>query len=279
MNRSANALRSGDRGGRGTGLDAGLCQQAGELAREQRIPIMDEIAVCFQEAVLAVGDVAGDLLHPQAVWRFGDSADLHAPGSDLDKEEDHEALQAVLRPDFDCEEISGDNLVRMPGEELLPRGLSLPVRRRFDPVPPQDVRNGTGRNLVAEIGHRTLDAVVAPVAVLPSHANDESFDFRGNCGSAATSPPTTVILVRDQSPMPCQQRVRRHNGGNFVQYPSAQLLGSNGKPPALIVGEADSAVSDLFPQDTVLFNEIIHGALLMLAQPTGYAGDYEPERI
>ncbi len=79
------------------------------------------------------------------------------------------------------------------------------------------------------------------------------------------------ILLGDEGPVPRQQRVRRHDGGEFVQQPSSLCPDFRGEPPPLVVGfvgEVQAPGSDLFTQDAILFLKIIDDvALLLVNQP------------
>jgi hypothetical protein len=60
---------------------------------------------------------------------------------------------------------------------------------------------------------------------------------------------------------------------------SAEFFGTNGKSTALIIGEAESAVTDLFAQSAVLLGQILDGAVLMFIEPTREAYDEERKWI
>ena len=65
-NRSAYALRLGDRGGNSP-TSHPICKNPQKLRGEQRVPIVDEVAFPGEEPVDAVADVACDLAHPETI--------------------------------------------------------------------------------------------------------------------------------------------------------------------------------------------------------------------
>ena len=105
---------------------------------------MNQIPFSLEDAVFAVGEVAADLIHPEAVWRSCDSSELNSPGRELDEEEDHEALQSLHGPDFDGEEVCCGDLVEVAGNEFFPGRFLFPVRGGFDAVAFENVGDGFG---------------------------------------------------------------------------------------------------------------------------------------
>jgi hypothetical protein len=96
-------------------------------------------------------------------------------------------------------------------------GLATALRRRFHAVPAQDVGNRGAADGMPEVGKRTLDPLTAPVAILPSHPDHQRFDFLW-CSFPARQPSATaVVFLRDQLPMPSQQRFRRNDGSHLSE--------------------------------------------------------------
>jgi hypothetical protein len=56
----------------------------------------------------------------------------------------------------------------------------FPLRRRFNPVPLQDINHGPARDSVTEVGERAEYAPVTPVPILFCHPNHQSLDLSGN---------------------------------------------------------------------------------------------------
>ena len=58
-------------------------------------------------------------------------------------------------------------------DERRPRRLSFPVRRGFDSVLLENVANGRVGDMVADVGQRALDSVVASGRVFLSETKDQ----------------------------------------------------------------------------------------------------------
>src|SRR5207245_1664152 len=97
--------------------------------------------------------------------------------------------------------------------------------------------------------------------------------------SSRATPCTPVVFLCDQYPVPRQQRVRRHNRGEVPQNAASECLGFRRQPTALSVGEAHTSGPQLFPQDTVLFVEVVDDIALLLAHPTGERDENETQRV
>jgi len=95
------------------GFDSRLAQRIEKRFAVERIAIMNKESISFQESVFAVGQVAGDLIHPESVWILGDYSKLDASAGKLDEEKDHETLKFLHGPDFNRKEIRRGNLVRV----------------------------------------------------------------------------------------------------------------------------------------------------------------------
>ena len=68
-----------------------------------------------------------------------------------------------------------------------PCGRALALRRRRQRVAVQDIANRLIGNHIPKIGQSAHNPVIAPVAVLAGHANDQLLDFSGHPRSARTS--------------------------------------------------------------------------------------------
>jgi hypothetical protein len=80
-------------------------------------------------------------------------------------------------------------------------------------------------------------------------------------------------------PSPREQRVRRHNRDDVPQDAASECLGSRRQSTALRVGEPQSSVSELFPQDPMLFVEIVDDIVLLLIHPTGERNENKSQRL
>jgi hypothetical protein len=95
-------------------LDAGGAEDRAERLGEQRVAVMDQVALVSQESVDAVGQVASDLLDPRIVWVAGvagQAGNVHAAGLEVDDEPHDVADETAEREDLDGEEVGRRDLV------------------------------------------------------------------------------------------------------------------------------------------------------------------------
>src|SRR6516165_3983875 len=133
-----------------------------------------------------------------------------------------------------------------------PGGLPLTLRRRFQALLPQNVGDRAPSDFVAQIGQRSLNSPVAPIAVLRGHADYQPLNLVWGAWSAEASPLAALIFPGDQPAVPGQQRCRCHNRGQIMEHPPAQFLGPDGQAAALVVVKAQPLASQSFTQDPVL---------------------------
>ena len=92
-------------------------------------------------------------------------------------DEDREPSQPPGCPDLDGEEVSGGQDVPVRSEKLSP-GCSLHAfGRAFQAVLLEHVGDGASRGLMTEVIEGTPDALVAPVAILGGHPDDQPADL------------------------------------------------------------------------------------------------------
>src|SRR5262249_34796363 len=68
---------------------------------------------------------------------------------------------------------SGNDLIPMTTEELLPRGFAISLRCGFDPMAFQNLSDSRVRQYVAQIGYGALNATVIPRPVFFGHTDDQ----------------------------------------------------------------------------------------------------------
>ena len=66
-----------------------------------------------------------------------------------------------------------------------------------------------------------------------------------------------VVLLRDESSIPAQDRVGGDDTSHSAQDPSPELLPADGEPTPLSVGQAERTAAQLFAKDSILLTEII----------------------
>ena len=133
-------------------------------------------------------------------------------------------------------------------------------------------------NDVTEIVEYALDSVVTPGGVLPRHEEYQIGDLLREARSNGSLPGIGPLL-RDELPVPGEQRIGCHQRLQFIESPAPQQLGLLGQSHPLFVCEQKSLASELLLEDTVLLDEIIDDHLLLAVEPAGQ-GDYkEMERL
>jgi len=95
---------------------------------------VDQISFVLQETVLAVGEVPGHLAHPRAVRIGLHAGDLDTTRGDIDHEQDQAANQAARGEQFHREKVRRGQHIQMTADELIPRGLAVPLGFRADAV-------------------------------------------------------------------------------------------------------------------------------------------------
>jgi hypothetical protein len=150
-------------------------------------------------------------------------------------------------------------------QELLPGRPLLPVRSRFNAMLLEDGGDGPAPDLVAQIRERALNPRIAPVAILRRHADNQLPNLGHHRRPARPAAAVAVVFPGDELPMPCQEGIRAHDGSDLLEHSPPQVLRFGGQANALIVGEAQSARSELLAEHAVLRLEIIdHLALLLV---------------
>ena len=218
---------------------------------------MDQVALALEDSVNRVGQVAPDLVHPQPVRNRCDAGDLHLPRRQFDEEQHDEPLQSAPRPRFDGEEVGGNDQIPVLLEELLPGGLSFPLRRRLNSVPRQDLSDRAATDVVPQIGECALDSPIAPGAVLIRQAHDQLLNLLRRPRSSGAPFLAAVVLLRDQTAVPGQQRLGRDDRAQLDQHLPSEPFRLDGQPAALVVSEAQSLVAQLFPQHPILFPKVV----------------------
>src|ERR1019366_7066256 len=97
----------------------------------------------------------------------------------------------------------------MPAQKLLPGGLPAALGCRFQTVLPKNVGDGAARDLVAQIGQRTLYSPVAPIPVLGGHAHHQLLDVILRARSSRATPLAAIIFPGNQLTVPSQEGLRR----------------------------------------------------------------------
>src|SRR5262249_49196789 len=119
------------------------------------------------------------------------------------------------------------------------------LRRRLHTVALQHVGDGPATDAMIEIGKRSLDSCVSPTGIVLPHADDQLRNLARDRRPTWTAAVHEIPLLRDQSPVPPQQRVRRDDRIEFQQRLPSNGLGLAGKEHPFSIGEPKSLASEL----------------------------------
>ena len=140
------------------------------------------VSVSDEEPEAAVGvievhqQVAGELGEPGSGGVGGDAEDVYPAGGVLD---DEERVEPVQGDRVEVEQVAAEDCLGLRSEELRP-GRSGPPRCRVDSGGVQDVPDGGGADLVAEVGELAVDPPVPPRRILSGQAHDQGAQASGD---------------------------------------------------------------------------------------------------
>jgi len=148
--------------------------------------------------------IADLLRSPRPVRVGGYAEDVDVAGADLHHEQAVQALEGHRA--VHVEEVGGEHRRGLRVQELPPRHVGVPLRRRRDLQRPEDPADRGCADPVAELEQLTLDPLVAPAVVL----GGEALDKRGDLGADRRS--ACPLRIRpfpgDQTAVPPQDGSR-----------------------------------------------------------------------
>jgi hypothetical protein len=240
----------------------------------QRVPVDDEMARVFQEAACCVGEVASDLRHPCPVGTVRDAGDVSASSLEVDDEEDEVANEPADRQHLNAEEVGPRDRAPMSPQERAPRKRLAPARGRLDPVVSQDALDRRASHVEAEVVQRPAQAGVAPRGALAGHRQQLLRHVARGRGSPRRAPRLrAIVLRRDQSAVPAQNRLGRCERRQLGQQGPAEPVPLLGQEPALGVREPQAPRAEAFAEHPVLSLQVRDGLLLPPMDPTGHQKD------
>jgi hypothetical protein len=121
-----------------------------------------------------------------------------------------------------------------------------------------------------------LDPGVTPHGVLFCHPHDQPADLGEN--TTAAQPPVRIRPLSDhQLPMPAQNRVWSHEGGNLTQYPSSQSMPHDGQSTPFAIGELALLPAQLTAEDAILLPQVRERLPFPTIQPPGQNREHHLE--
>ena len=94
----------------------------------------------------------------------------------------------------------------------------------------------------------TPDAGVAPSRILDGYPHNHLGNRLGCQRPTTTTVGAAVVLLRDQSPIPAQDGVRRDDAGHLRQNPPPELLPAYGETTALRISQAERTAAQLLSE-------------------------------
>src|SRR2546425_1708018 len=122
--------------------------------------------------------------------------------------------------------------------------------------------------IVAEVGQGSLYPPIAPRAILFSHADSQSSNFRARWSPAPRLARTASVLSANQISVPRQQSFRRGDGRHLLQRFPAQLFRFGRQSLSLVIVDLQTPITHLLPKDAILLDQICDNLLLMSAHPS-----------
>ena len=138
---------------------------------------MQQVTTAVQISCVLHRRVARHLLHPVRVRMAPDAAQRYAAAAYVNEEQDVVRHQPAPGQHLHGEEVGTGQHVDVRLDELLPGRRATPLRRWSEVVPAQDVAHGLVRDLMAQIGQRADDTIVAQTAVFARQPDHERLYF------------------------------------------------------------------------------------------------------
>jgi hypothetical protein len=183
-------------------------------AREERIPIMDQVALARQEAIAGIREVATHLAHPGA---SGSAVTPAISTRRVDSSMKKSTANRVRPRPVHTSTVKKSAAART-SQWAFRNSVHVAFFARSGagsrPVFAEDVGDGAAAGRMIEIGQGPLDPGVTTGRVFRGHAHDQRPDLRRDRRSFRPPTCAAVGVVRDQPTMPGQKRVRRHNRGD-----------------------------------------------------------------
>ena len=85
----------------------------------------------------------------------------------------------------------------MSAQEFFPGGFTAPLRRRFDPLLLQDVRDGAATDGVPQVGQRPKYPPIAPIPIFRYQAHHQVLDLTESSGATGTPFLAAIVFPSD----------------------------------------------------------------------------------
>ena len=191
---------------------------------KEGISIMDEVFLMLKEAGEWISQVLGYLLHPVPIRLFHNPGNLDLSGGIVDGYQDHIAGQAFDRINFGRKEINGRQGLPMGLDKFLPGRFPPSVRLWLQTGLLEDSADGSSGDSIAQIFELSLDANIAPVAIVPGDLNNSITQLIRDLRSTHPASFRSIILLGNQHAMPAEDCVWGEDLADFGQGLPAELF-------------------------------------------------------
>src|SRR4051794_25898340 len=107
----------------------------------------------------------------------------------------------------------------------------------------------------------------APRRILLRHTDDKRHDLRLRARATDAPLRRPVVLVRDEPPVPAQDRVGCHDAGHGGESSSAEEVAFYGETAALVVVESNRTRVVHGAEHAVLLPQVVNDVLLLAIDP------------
>src|SRR5262249_39892152 len=182
------------------------------------VAVMNKILAGNQEAPICHREVARDLHHPALIGMGSLASHVHLAAREVDKKEHVIRDHAGRRPDLSGEEVRGHEYIHVRTDKLLPCRGFLAFRGWWNAIALENVPHSLIADRITQMPQSSHNAVIAPRTTLLGETHDQGL----GCGIDWGAPKRlallgTVNLLRDELPMPCQNRLRLDDRSDFGQ--------------------------------------------------------------
>ncbi len=242
---------------------------------EARVTIHDQVTGVLQEPVFTVSQVTAHLFHPRGIGTRCDACNVDTACLQMHDCEHIERDQSVPCPHFDRREIRDEDGIPVGFQERRPYWCSLSVGCWLNAVCLQYVPHPGIRDVVFQILQYTLNPIVSPCWILPGEANDGTHDDLLDAWPTGLPFVAGIKLLRDEFPVPSQDRVWREDGCEFPQSLAADDMSLHRKESTLVIVEQQSLLSELFEQCFDLSVLELDDLLLPMVHEAAEAGEHQ----
>src|SRR5512133_878934 len=172
---------------------------------------------------------------------------MHTPRRDVDDKEDVVPNQPEPSQYLHREEVRAGKHAKMRFDERGPTRTAPTFPRGFDSAFLEDGLDRVASEVMPQVEECASGSRVSPGRVLLCHANDKRPDVRFRSLPSRAAFLRTIVLGRDQVPVPTQQRVRGDCAEGSKRRPT-DGFGLLCESPTLRVRPANPLVANLLTQ-------------------------------